>query len=274
MTPDHASYKKSSFGPAFLFLEKSRREALATYYAFCRLMDDLADEPGVEDPEKELSFWQEEMARAWSGRAQTELGKELFEVARRFGMGQDRFLLLIEGMRADVQGRTYATGQELEWYLWRVAGIVGLATLDILGVKGPQAQALARQLGFAVQLTNIVRDVQDDARLGRVYLPQELLAEFGLTRADILQNTPPDQLPAALARVAQTARGFYAQAEQTLRAFPARKMLPCRVMKCVYQANLAKIEKMGFACARPVKLTKPEKLLHCMYALFQTVFAH
>lgn len=273
MTPDRASYKKSSFGPAFLFLGKRRREALAVYYAFCRLMDDLADEPEVQDPEKELTFWQEEISRAWVGQAQTELGKELFEVAQAFGMEQDRFLLLIEGMRADVQGRTYATLQELEWYLWRVAGIVGLATLDILGVKGPQAQTLARQLGFAVQLTNIVRDAQDDARLGRVYLPQDLLAECGLTREDILQNTRPEKVPAVLASLAQTARGFYAQAAQTLRAFPARKMLPCRVMGCVYQANLAKIEKTGFAFARPVKLTKSEKLLHCIYALFQTVFA-
>lgn len=272
MTPDRASYKKSSFGPAFLFLEKRRREALAVYYAFCRLMDDLADEPGVKDPEKELTFWQEEITRAFAGRAQTDPGKELFEMAQTFGLEPDRFLLLIEGMRADVQGRTYATRQELEWYLWRVAGIVGLATLDILGVKGPQAQSLARQLGFAVQLTNIVRDVQEDARLGRVYLPQDLLAEHGLTREDILQNTHPEKLPAVLTPLAQTARDFYAQAAQTMRAFPARNMLPCRVMGCLYRANLAKIEKTGFVFARPVKLTKSEKLLHCIYALFQTVF--
>ena len=93
-------------------------------------------------------------------------GKDIARMAPQYGMTQDRFLLLIEGMEADVQGRVYKNFEELQWYLWRVAGIVGLATLDILGIKGPHAQELASALGFAVQLTNIVRDVHEDTAPG------------------------------------------------------------------------------------------------------------
>ncbi len=270
MNADKAAYKKSSFGPAFLFLDKRRRAALAAYYAFCRLMDDIADEPDVDDRLGELALWQQEVRHVFAGRPQTPLGKDLQKTAEDFGLKEDRFLLLIEGMQADVKGRTYATFEELEWYLWRVAGIVGLATLDILGVKGPQAEALARALGFAVQTTNIVRDVQEDARLGRVYLPADWLQKTGLTRADVLQEQKPLLLAEVLAKLAARSKAFYAQANQIMHALPARKMLPCRVMGFVYRANLAKIEKTGFVFTRPVKLSKSEKMIQCIYALCKT----
>lgn len=270
MKADNAAYKKSSFGPAFLFLDKRRRAALAAYYAFCRLMDDIADEPNVEDRLGELALWKEEVHRIFNGTPQTPLGKDLQKTAADFAMKEDRFLLLIEGMEADVQGRQYATFEELEWYLWRVAGIVGLATLDILGVKGPQAQALARALGFAVQTTNIVRDVQEDALLGRVYLPQQWLEQEQLSRRDVLQYQNPKALAKVLARLALLSREFYAKANEIMHKLPARKMLPCRVMGFVYRANLAKIEKTGFVFARPVKLSKTEKIIQCIYALCKT----
>ena len=273
MTVSDTAYKKSSFGPAFLFLDKSRRQALAAYYAFCRLADDIADEPGVTDRLGELALWREEIGRVFSTAPQTPLGQELQRVATAYNMKPDRFLLLLEGMQADVQGRSYANFEELEWYLWRVAGIVGLATLDILGIKGPQAQALARALGFAVQTTNIVRDVHEDAALGRVYLPQDLLDAHGLTRQDVLQNVAPARLAAALAQLAGRSKEFYRQAGQIMYSLPARKMLPCRVMGLVYRENLAKIEKTGFVFSRPVKLSKPEKALQCIYALCKTDFA-
>ena len=273
MNADKNSYKKSSFGPAFLFLGKRRREALAVYYAFCRLMDDIADEPDVKDRLAELSLWKEEIFRAFNGKAQTPLGQDIARMAPQYGMTQDRFLLLVEGMEADVQGRAYKDFEELQWYLWRVAGIVGLATLDILGIKGPQAQELARALGFAVQLTNIVRDVHEDAALGRVYLPEDLLAKHGLSRQDVLQNQNPARLAAVLAELAQKDKDFYRRAGEILRKLPARKTLPCRVMGSVYRTNLAKIEKTGFEFIRPVRLSKAEKALQCIYALYKTDFA-
>lgn len=270
MNPNLAAYKKSSFGPAFLFLDKRRRAALAAYYAFCRLMDDIADEPQVDDRLGELALWQEEIHRVFAGKPHTPLGKDLQKAAADFGMKEDRFLLLIEGMQADVQGKTYKTFEELEWYLWRVAGIVGLATLDILGVKDPQAEVLARALGFAVQTTNIVRDVQEDAQLGRVYLPTDWLQEKDLTRQDVLQRQKPLLLAEMLAKLAARSKAFYAQANKIMHTLPSRKMLPCRVMGFVYRANLAKIEKTGFMFERPVKLSKSEKMVQCIYALCKT----
>lgn len=272
MAANNRSYKKSSFGPAFLFLSKRRREALADYYEFCRLMDDIADEPDVPAPEKELDFWQAEIGRVYQGAPQTDLGKRLLAHVREFDIPQDRFLMLIDGMRADLCGRTYATFQELDGYLYRVAVIVGMATLDILGVKGPQADELSVNLGGAVQLTNIIRDVPGDAALGRVYLPEELLARFHLRREDVLSGRGGDRLARALADTAQKAQSLYARAFEQMKKLPRLAMLPCRAMGYVYLANLAKIKKTGFRFEQPVKLTKFEKIQGVAHAVLKTVF--
>lgn len=271
MNPTQTAYKKSSFGPAFLFLDKKRRRALATYYAFCRLMDDIADEPGIADREKQLAFWQEEIQRVYAYRSTTPLSQELQKIVLEFGITSDRFLWLIEGMQADVQGRRYEVRSDLEWYLWRVASIVGLATLDILGIKGHNADELARALGFAVQVTNIIRDVHEDARLGRVYLPDDLLRKFGLVREDVLNNTKPEQLAQVLDFLAQACKQDYEQAYKIMDSFSPREILPCRVMGFVYRANLAKIEKKNFKFKRAIKLSKFEKIKICVYAWFQTI---
>ena len=272
-TAANESYKKSSFGPAFFFLSESRREALASYYEFCRLMDDIADEPTVKEPLKELDFWQEEVNRIFNATPQTTLGKHLAHTINRFGLTPDRFLLLIEGMRADLQQKRYTTLKDLEWYLHRVAVVVGMATLDILEIKGPIAEKLAQELGRAVQLTNIVRDVPEDARLGRVYLPQELLTRHGLAREDILTGQKLDKRAALLGEMADLAQSYYRAAFNTMQELPRLKMLPCRMMGCVYAKNLAKIRKMGFSFRSPVKLTKLEKGAGVLDALFKTVFS-
>lgn len=272
MTAGNLSYKKSSFGPAFFFLGKRRREALADYYEFCRLMDDIADEGDIKDPEAELDKWAAEIGRVYEGLPQTDLGVRLAADVKTFGISKDRFLLLIEGMRADLQGRSYQTPEELEWYLYRVAVIVGCATLDILGVKGRAADELSLQLGSAVQLTNIIRDVHDDAAIGRVYLPQAMLEAFGLTRADVLEGKKRRELSALLAALAAKADDFYVRAFNQMKRFPRLKMLPCRVMGYVYFKNLAKIRTTDFNFIRPVKLTKGEKLKSIGHALFKTIF--
>lgn len=272
MAANNRSYKKSSFGPAFLFLSERRREALADYYAFCRLMDDIADEPDVPRPEEQLDFWAQETARIYQGNPQTDLGKRLLVHVREFAIPQDRFLMLIDGMRADLRGQTYATFAELDGYLYRVAVIVGMATLDILGVKGPQADELSVNLGGAVQLTNIIRDVPSDAALGRVYLPDELLARFDLRREDILSGRGGERLARALADTAQKAQVLYARAFAQMKDLPRLAMLPCRAMGYVYLANLAKIRKTGFCFSKPVKLTKFEKIQGVAHAVLKTVF--
>lgn len=270
---ENKSYKKSSFGPAFLFLPKRRRTALANYYEFCRLMDDIVDEPTVAEPEKALDFWQEEIARVFEDKAQTPLSKQLALDVREFNLQKDRFLLLIEGMRADLQGRKYDSLEDLEWYLYRVAVIVGMATLDIIGVFGPQAEKLAKDLGGAVQLTNIIRDVRADAQLGRVYLPGDWLSNEGLSREDVLSGRDPEKTSRILAKMATLAEKLYARAERQMKELPRLKMLPCRMMACVYAKNLAKIKEGGFQISVPVKLTKWEKIQGVFHAWKNTFLA-
>jgi len=270
---ENKSYKKSSFGPAFVCLSKRRRAALANYYEFCRLMDDIVDEPTGIYPDKELNSWEEEIERVFAGKPETQLGKQLAQDIKEFNIPKDRFLLLIEGMRADLQGKKYLSLSELEWYLYRVAVVVGMATLDIIGVYGPQAEKLAKDLGGAVQLTNIIRDVSADAQLGRVYLPEDYLAKEELTREDILSGREVEKTARVLAKLAVLAKKLYLRAEIQMRKLPRLKMLPCRIMACVYAKNLAKIKESGFQTAKPVKLTKWEKLQGVFHAWKNTFFA-
>lgn len=264
MTTENA-YKKSSFGPAFLFLAKRKRAALAHYYAFCRLADDTVDEPS-ENPQRALKDLAQEVEYIYLGAPKTDWGNALVEDVRKFNIPRDRFTLLIEGMQADLAQKRYASFEELQWYLYRVAVIVGKATLDILGVRGEKADALAQALGSAVQLTNIVRDVYDDAKLGRVYLPGMLGAQ------EILENKSPAQVKQLCEQAAQLAHENYRRAFNLMDEFWPTVMLPCRVMGYVYQKNLAKIEEAGFGSEKPLKLTKFEKLQMVGYALIKTFF--
>lgn len=233
-------------------------------------MDDIADEPGVENPAGQLAFWREEIERVFDYHAQTTLGERLSQLITDFPLSKDRFLLLIEGMEYDITGRTYATEKELDTYIYRVAVIVGLATLDILGINGEQAKRLALALGSAVQLTNIIRDVPADAKLHRVYLPEDLLKKYNLTSSTILAEAQPKQCAQVLAELYGLACSYYEEAETIMRTLPRLKMLPCRMMACVYATNLAKIKESGFLFTSPIKLTKTEKLEGVLHAFKKT----
>lgn len=259
------SYKKSSFGPAFFFLSKEERTALADYYEFCRLMDDIADEP-CENPQEQLDFWTEEIHRIYNSTPQTDLGKRLQKIAKTYRVQPEQFLLLIEGMRADLAHKTYASLKELSFYLHCVAVVVGQTTLNILQIYGRQADELAFSLGNAVQLTNIVRDSAEDARRGRVYLP------IKTTPQEVLTRPMPPKIQAELKNLAVHARDEYQDAFLLMKQFSPLKMLPCRIMGYVYLKNLAKIERDDFNSLWPLKLTKGEKIRAVLYALWKTFF--
>ena len=281
------AYKKSSFGPAFFFLPRRKREALANYYAFCRLADDIADEPSA-DPKQALQDLRREIQFMFIGAPRTELGIQLLRDMRQFHIPQDRFLLLLEGMQADLEKKSYTPANEqepfeaLDWYIYRVAVIVGKATLDILGLQGEKADALAQALGTAVQLTNIVRDVYEDAQLGRVYIPCRLSAEeiLQIKKTGISpKSDQPDAvrmnaavLQNVLMRCTLRAQENYRLAFELLDEFWPVTVLPCRVMGYVYQKNLAKIKKTGFAFTKSVKLNKFEKVQAVLHAIIKTLF--
>ena len=262
---EQSAYKKSSFGPAFLFLSSRKKAALAHYYAFCRLADDIVDEPSQPNAQQALQDLAKEIEFVFLGAPKTKLGSSLTEDVRHFQISKDRFTLLLEGMQADLDKKQYTTLEELQWYVYRVAVIVGKATLDILGVHGPKADELAQALGSAVQLTNIVRDVQEDAHLDRVYLPGNIAAKT------ILEGKELAQVQQACHQLAKQAKEQYQRAFQLMDEFWPLTMLPCRIMGYVYQKNLAKIEEKGFLL-QPVKLTKGEKIQAVCYALIKTFF--
>lgn len=265
MSNEQEAYKKSSFGPAFIFLNSRKRKALAHYYAFCRRADDIADEPQPNAPQA-LAELAKEIAFVFLGAPKTAWGKELTADVQHFQLKQSCFTLLLEGMQADLEKKRYATYEDLQWYIYRVAVVVGQATLDILGAQGPKAEQLAQALGTAVQLTNIVRDVKEDAYLGRVYLPIALSAE------DVLLAKNSTLVKQACQELAQLAKEQYAQAFSLMDEFWPLTMLPCRVMGYVYQKNLAKIEREDFLCKETVKLSKFEKIQMVCYALIKTFF--
>ncbi len=262
---EQEAYKKSSFGPAFLFLGGRKRRALAHYYAFCRMADDIADEPQT-NAQQALAELKNEVEFIYLGAPKTEWGRELEKEVQTIPLPKDRFTLLLEGMQADLEQKRYPTFEALQWYIYRVAVIVGKATLDILGVHGEKADGLANALGTAVQLTNIVRDVRADAKLGRVYLPCQL------TAAEVLENKNHALVRQLQQQMTQKAKEQYALAFELMDEFWPLTVLPCRIMGYIYQKNLAKIEEGNFVSSEPVKLTKFEKIQMVGYAFIKTFF--
>lgn len=273
------AYKKSTFGPAFCFIPRRQRRALANYYAFCRLADDIADEPS-EHPQQDLQELVQEIRFVFIGAPRTEWGKQLLEDMRRFHIPQECFSLLLEGMQADLQKKNYQPEdasrpfEKLDWYIYRVAVVVGKATLAILGLTGPQADELAQTLGTAVQLTNIVRDVYEDAQMGRVYVPCNLPAQTILQlQQQNLQDTAQGKLfTEALEKCILRAEENYRRAFILLDEFWPVTVLPCRIMGYVYQKNLAKIKRTNLAFKKAVKLNKFEKIQAVLHALLKTLF--
>ena len=178
---------RSNFFYAFLLLPRAQREAIFAVYAFCRIVDDAVDE-GVDRAaqRRELARWREEIARVWgAGAPEHPAAQRLQEAVRRFPIPREALEEVIAGVEMDLDRAAYETFTDLYPYCYRVASAVGLCSIAIFGYTDPRAQDYAINLGVALQLTNILRDVQVDARIGRVYLPQEDLRRFGVTAEDL-----------------------------------------------------------------------------------------
>ena len=181
--------KKSSFSPAFSLLGSERRRALSVVYAFARAVDDIADGETLSKTEKTagLEAWRSEIRNVFANSPSKGLPEEIAFCSKKFGLKESLFLQIIDGVSKDVQGAGYRDFAELKKYIHQVACVPGLLTLDILGYGEPGRTELAENLGCAVQLTNILRDVYPDAGQGRFYLPSEDLERFGVAR-DFIKN--------------------------------------------------------------------------------------
>jgi len=255
----------SNLALAFILLPRARRDAMSALYAFCREVDDVADEDSlpVAQRREQLSAWREDLQRACSNLAPTmPTNQELQPVIRQFGLKYELFDEVIKGCEMDLVTLRYRDYEELELYCYRVASAVGLLSIDIFGYREPATRDYAIHLGKALQLTNILRDVKNDAARGRIYLPQTELKRFGVSEQEILDSVYSDRYLDLAQHVAARARHCYQLARTTLPPADRQAMVAAELMGSVYWELLQKLERGGFNVfgPRPLKLSKARKI--------------
>mgnify|MGYP002072978578 CR=1 FL=1 len=256
----------SNLALAFILLPRPKREGMAALYAFCREVDDIADEDARPAAERArlLEAWRADIHRACAGGSpRFPVNRELQTViARHPGLRFELFDELIRGCEQDLEPFRCATYAGLEAYCYRVASVVGLLSIEIFGYTDPGCRGYAIPLGKALQFTNILRDVKKDAERGRIYLPLEELDRQGVREAEILAGRYSGRYAAAAAAVAERARGFYAAARDALPPGDRRAMASAELMGAVYWKLLAKVAARRFDVfgPRPVRLSRPHKL--------------
>lgn len=251
----------SNFYYAFRLLTPERRAALYAVYAFCRFVDDIADDAGRRDPVTLLARWRQELGHAYAGTPTHPIGYALTDAVSRFHLPQAHFLDLIAGVEMDLRQRRYASFDELYTYCYRVASTVGLLCIEIFGYQQPSARAYAVDLGIAFQLTNILRDVLEDARRGRIYLPLEDLRRFDCTEADLLSGRYSPRVGALMAFECGRARAYYLRARGALAAEDRGSLAAAEAMRSIYERLLDRIEARHFDVFGPkVTLPRYEKL--------------
>ncbi|HEX7654994.1 MAG TPA: presqualene diphosphate synthase HpnD [Verrucomicrobiae bacterium] len=267
MQHSHALTKKSAsnLALAFILLPREKRDAMSALYAFCRAVDDVADEDTVapEQRREQLAAWRQDIARACQGQEpKFILNQEFAPIIRRFKLPFNLFDELIQGCEMDLEKTRYTTYEELDQYCYRVASVVGLLSIEIFGYREPACKEYAVLLGKALQLTNILRDVKNDAQRGRIYLPQTEMRAFQVTEADILQGQYTENYRRLAASVAARATQFYQQAQACLPPADRPAMVAAELMGTVYWHLLKKIREGEYNVFGPrlLKLNKAEKL--------------
>lgn len=257
-----AAASGSSFYYSFLFLPHERRRAITALYAFCREVDDVVDECTDEGVARmKLAWWREELKAAFHGTPQHPVARALAEVAPAFGLSEELLGNVIDGMQMDLEHDRYADFESLRQYCHRVAGVVGLLSAEIFGYRDPRTLAYAADLGLAFQLTNIVRDVGEDARRGRIYLPLDELARYGVTEADILTGRESEAFRRLMEFQIERALHYYEQALSELPAADRRDQRAGLVMAAIYRALLDEIRRDGSrVLTRRTSLTPIRKL--------------
>ncbi len=247
MTPEQyveqkATSSGSSFYYAFLFLPKERRAAITAFYAFCREVDDVVDE--VQDPgvaATKLAWWQSEVAKAYAGQPSHPVMKALMPLAAAYKIEARHLLAVIEGCQMDLAQNRYLDFVGLQRYCHLVAGIVGEVAANIFGQTQPDTTAYAHKLGLAFQLTNIIRDVGEDAQRGRIYLPVNELQQFDVKVHELLKREYSSRFTALMAFQTERALSLYDEALSLLPAADRRSQKPGLMMASIYRTLLKEI---------------------------------
>ncbi len=252
MTPDEYCQKKaaasgSSFYYSFLYLPRERRRAITALYAFCREVDDVVDETSdAQLAATKLAWWRQEIGLLFDGKPQHPVSRALQPAIAAYGVTAARLNEIIDGMQMDLTQTRYLDFAGLERYCYHVAGVVGILAAGIFGYRDARTLEYARRLGIAFQLTNIIRDVGEDARKNRIYLPIADLQQFGVGAADLLQARHSEAFVALMRFQAERARGYYREAMAALPAGDRRAQRPGLIMAAIYRALLDEIERDGF----------------------------
>lgn len=257
-----AAQSGSSFYYSFLFLPEDRRRAITALYAFCREVDDVVDETSDAGVARtKLVWWREEVGRIFHGKPQHPVALALQDVVGPYGLEEARLLEVIEGMAMDLEYNAYPDFESLKVYCHRVAGVVGMLSAKIFGFKDARTLEYAADLGLAFQLTNIIRDVGEDARRNRIYLPLHELAEYGVTSEDIFQGRETERFTKLMEFQIARARGFYDSAFSKLPATDRKAQRPGLVMAAIYRTLLDEIRNDGVhVLTRRIALTPVRKL--------------
>jgi 15-cis-phytoene synthase len=252
---------RSSFYYAFILLPTERRRALHAVYAFCRFIDDIADDEAIREPALLLARWREELDRVYSGAPTRALSRALADSARRFKIPRELFDEIINGVEMDLSRKRYQSWEELQPYCYRVASALGLICIEIFGYSNPSAKLYAENLGLALQLTNILRDVREDAGRGRIYLPLEDLARFNVSEQEILGGVYSPNFVRLMDFEARRARELYALAQSELAPEDRATLLTAEAMRLIYAALLERIINSNYRVLdRRHRLSAPHKL--------------
>lgn len=267
MSPDDYCQQKaaqsgSSFYYSFLFLAPERRRAITALYAFCREVDDTVDEcTDASIARTKLSWWRKEVAAMMSGVPTHPVTQALQAHLTTFALDNQYLMAIIDGMEMDLDQTRYLDFPGLQKYCWHVASAVGILSARIFGVTNPQTLEYAEKLGLAFQLTNIIRDVGEDARKGRIYLPVNELQQFGVTAADILNARHSDKFEQLMQFQAARAQKMYDEAFALLPKEDRRAQRPGLIMAAIYRAVLTEVERDGFhVLNQRISLTPIRKL--------------
>ena len=243
---DKTKQSGSSFTSSFRFLTQDRRQAMTVLYAFCREVDDVVDECSDANVARTtLNWWRNEVAAVFGGQPTHPVCQALITVVKRFNLPQEHLLEIIDGMEMDLDQPRYADFKSLQLYCYRVASVVGLLSAEIFGYTDRETLKYAHDLGIAFQLTNIIRDVGEDARRNRIYLPMDEMQQFGVTAADILNSRETPNFQKLMAFQIERAQRFYDQALAHLPAVDRKAQRAGIIMAAIYRAVLEEVERSG-----------------------------
>jgi len=243
---DKAAASGSSFYYSFMFLPSDKRRAITALYAFCREVDDVVDECSDEQVARiTLNWWRAQVADIYGGKPQHPVALALVPVVRQFSLAQEHLLEIIDGMEMDLDHPRYNDFKSLQLYCYRVASVVGLLSVEIFGYTDRRTLKYAHDLGIAFQLTNIIRDVGEDARRNRIYLPMDELQQFGVTATEIINGNESENFKKLMLFQIERAQRYYRQAFEHLPATDRKAQRTGLIMAAIYRATLDELASSG-----------------------------